>query len=322
MTTASVCRRALGALLLVSGTLCANPATSSTARLPVGLYGVAWAPWLMERHGGVDFILYQVGTTEHPAEVWRAVRSLSKAGIEVILVVMFYESRAQRAGKGDAAPAAPIGTYERRFDELLAAPERSLLAGVVIEEENVFWGGRAYLLNALYERLKQRYPGVTFYQWYSGARRVNVPGREWPMLRADGWVIDSYLLEGESYERLVRGYLALGLPLLSIVWASPNWRSDASRPDPDPGWWERDGSRIFASQVGTNTRLRVPTALFPYWVSAGTPSLVPLWRSTDRCARAFMRWLVSRGIPGIRDGATRPDRADWVPRFCPALPPE
>jgi hypothetical protein len=320
--TALVCRGALGVVLLVSGALGASPAVSGTARLPVGLYGVAWTPWLVERPGGVDFVLYQVGTAERPAEVWRAVRSLGRAGIEVVLVVMFYESRAQRAGRSGAAPAAPIETYERRFDELLAAPERSSVAGVVIEEENVFWAGRAGLLDALYGRLKQRYPDVTFYQWYSGARRVNVPGREWPSLRADGWVIDSYLLEGESYERLVRGYLALGLPLLSIVWASPNWPSDAGRPKPDPGWWEREGSRIFTSQVGTNARLRVPTALFPYWVSAGTPGLVPLWRSTEPCARAFMGWLVSKGIPGIRDGAMRPERAGWVPRSCPSLPPE
>jgi len=63
-------------------------------------------------------------------------------------------------------PLRDFDVYWRRMDTFLAAMPLKTFHGIVLAEENVSGGGRAEVLERMYERIKAKYD-VAVYQWWS-----------------------------------------------------------------------------------------------------------------------------------------------------------
>lgn len=288
----------------------------------LGMYGTHWYPWMRGNREGGDLNIYQVTPERDVEEVLEVLKAAQRNRIKVILDMLFYTSKQQRAAERGAAGLRSLEFYEGLFSRVLDHLGELPVEGVTIEEENVYWGGRAQFLGDLYRRLKARYNGIEFYQWYSSSRTVNIPGDTWPGLPSDGWVIDPYQLKGLGYYRLVKGMMALGKPVVGVVWASPNWQSAAGERKWNPDWWNTEGWKTFYWQLSVNGHFNVPTAFFAFWLSAREKGrLVPLWHSESHCAQEFLRQLVQRTFPMMRSTAVLPlkvpaTRPKWIPALC------
>ena len=128
------------------------------------------------------------------------------------------------------------------------------LYAITLGEEHIFWDGRHELLVDLYHRIKEKYPDLPVYQWYSPTSRgTDWPGFTWPWLPADGWVVDEYHAVPSDFEQNVRHHLMLGVPLIQIVWAAPEMSSSA-----------QFHQGVFEGQLRVAQKYNVPCAYFCY----------------------------------------------------------
>jgi len=289
----------------------------------VGVYGAGWVPWVLDKGEGAGFIIYQAGRNKSSAQVERDVVAAVKHGITIYLDVGFYESKAQRSGLAKAPPLGDPDDYVPVFRRLLDRLQGVPLGGITIEEENVYWHGRARFLAAMYRKLKGLYPDRRFFQWYSSALKANVPGRNWPDLPADGWVIDQYRMDPAEYASFVDGLRRLGKPIVAVVWMSPTWRLGPAKRDLDPAWWDSQGRKRLLAQLAVNERYRIPTAfyMFGHAEKAGRRLTVPLWRMDDPCTKRFVgsvfARLVKRDAGALKDARTaRFSLSAVVPTYC------
>lgn len=156
-------------------------------------------------------------------------------------------------GEGGEATAPP------RFAEEVYA--------ICLSEENVTWNNGLEVLNRLYDHVKQRYPGLTVYQWMS----YEVPHAK---LRADGWIIDPYGYGAQEFRKYLMKYLVEGKPVIACVNASEDVAPWASSED----------------QVRVCREFNIPVFFFAVDPMHGSPAL---WRESDdpRLAR-WRGWVM------------------------------
>lgn len=158
------------------------------------------------------------------------------------------------AGDRVSGPLRDVDFYWRRLDRFLGGMEsRHALGdfcGIVLAEENVFYSGRPAVLAELYRRIKAKYT-VDVWQWWSPMTAVPGSGGWIP---ADGWVVDPYFKQNPEFRRYIRKYLATGLPLVVMPWAS----TTAKSPPMTPAQWQ-----INNDQLDVAVEFNLPVAF--YW---------------------------------------------------------
>jgi hypothetical protein len=291
----------------------------------VGLYGKAWVETALGPGHSSDVLIYQVSPGTDVDEVLRVIDRANSADVKIVLDIQFYKDYPQRSAAPSGAPLSPVPTYEQAFARVLDRLGERKVEGVTIEEENVWWAGRPKFLTDLYRGLKKRYPTVNFYQWYTSSKKVHVPGEEAPLVPSDGWVIDEYALTGENYEKFAQGMVRLGKPVVSIVWASPNWKVGHGDRTRDAAWWNEEGWKIFYWQVAVNKTHGFATTFFVYGLKSttepdGRAAIESLSNSKEKCSTDFRDALLNTTIPHIKTAsiprtvpATRPS---WIPGYC------
>ena len=187
----------------------------------MGVYGW-WEPYFWE--GPFDFAIVQafvlphesltevqnVSDAEH-AKAWNANLMKARAAGKRILAIV-------TPGQGEP----PSEKYDRAFAAFLDHVNVDELYAVSISEEHALEEGRHEALVNSYHRLKERHPDLPVYQWYTNTSRGDaIPGFKWPLLPADGWIINELFADSRDFEFEVRRYRMLGTPVVHIVWASP-----------------------------------------------------------------------------------------------------
>lgn len=298
-------------VLLVSISFASEPRNDHQVN-EFGVYGSAWVSWLRGNPTNVDFIIYQVGPTRPLTLIRNDLQFASESGTKIILTL---KSAKVAASNPDIDAGAPsLENFERVLDRIDDLP----LSAVTIGEENVFWDGRSELLSSLYETLHERYPERRFFQWYSPSRNLNIPGRKWPALPADGWVFDQYHMHGHVYLEYLKGMAEIDAPKISVVWASPLWRPGASKAESNFEWWDQEGWKLFYEQVRLNMDHKIPTAFFLFELAGTQP--IPLFRSKNKCVVGFADAFLNRTLPALRSrgrlGTLPAERPDWIPSGC------
>jgi len=291
----------------------------------VGIYGNAWADYVLEHPRDFDFFIYQARLLNAPeGEIPDKVKAFKAAGVPVVLDMQFYANSAQRGMREGAPPMKDLRYYEDLFATVLDHVSRDAVPLITIEEENVHWDGRAEFLSDLYKAVKARFPERSFYQWYSPRLQpsIAIPGETWPDLPADGWVIDQYAVYGDKFASYITSVKRLNKPLLAVMWAVPQWRvADQSR-RLDTEWWDKKGWKIFYSQLATYRKYDVPIALYAAAPRAeGDASNVALYQSDNDCDRKFFAALLAVTLPALRSdqrvAAEIPrQKPSWIPGHC------
>ncbi len=268
------------------------PLTGNDAGLYVGLAG----DYMLGRNP-FAFSIEQCSKRSDPATLRRQVERLHAGGKRVILDFFLYD-------KGDE-PAKPAADYLANLDQLLSRLPLEQVYAVTLSEENIYWLGRAEMLTELYRLVKAKYPALAVYQWYSPG--ASAPGFGWPLLPADGWVIDEYCLPAAQFERLVRQYKLLDKPLIHIAWAAPDW--------PEFATWDK----VWDDQLAICRRYDVPIAFFCWWPPNSTPpppGNQSMWSWSAPPGTAHHRvWnqLVLPYVERLRAGLPVGEGADRVP---------
>ncbi len=110
----------------------------------------------------------------------------------------------------------PIEEYFAKTDELLEALPLDLIDVVFLSEENIYWNNGFEIQNRLYEHVKEGYPDLTVYQWFTPYATPRAG------LKTDGWIIDPYRLNAQDFRKYLMKYLHTGLPVINCVNASPS----------------------------------------------------------------------------------------------------
>lgn len=281
-----------------------------------GTYGNAWLPWLGRNQGLLDFVIYQaqLDNTRLRPEIVAALAS----NVDVLVRLQIYTADSQRAAEQAAPPMPTVADYTERSSALIE-PLRGLgILGITLDEENVYWSGRAEFLGSVYHELKSNFPETTIFQWYSSSQTPNVPGKSWPNLPADGWIVNQYLMPGQVYQDYIAEMGKATPRLISVVWASPQWVPGmGDGQERSETWWNRTGWRLFYEQMAVNLRHGVDTAFFMFSLE---PQAVPLWDSRDACVQRFLAAFVGTTLPHLKQARSLPmrvsERPAWLPAYC------
>lgn len=234
----------LGAVALVQATA-APLLTARDAGLYVGVAGD-----YMFGKVPFTFSIDQVSRKSDPAVLSKMIERLHANGKRSILDIFLYEN-----GNEQAKPAAE---YMAWLDPLLSKLPLDKVYAITLSEENIYWNGHAEMLAELYGLVKAKYPKLPVYQWYSPG--AGAPGfGAWPLLPADGWLIDEYCRPRAEFEDLVRKYTILGKPLIHIAWAAPGWKEFNT--------WDK----VWDDQLEVCRRYNVPISFFCWWPPDSTP---------------------------------------------------
>jgi len=241
--------RLIPMLLLVLAThLCRAADTPRLGPQDAGLY-VGVAGEYMFGEVPFAFSIDQVSRRSDPERLAATIERLHANGKRSILDIFLY-------GKGDEQ-AKPAAEYMAWLDPLLSKLPLEKVYAITLSEENIYWNGHEALLGELYGLVKAKYPSLSVYQWYSPG--ASPPGFGWPLLPADGWLIDEYCRPRELFENLVRKYTLLDKPLIHIAWAAPDWKEFST--------WDR----VWDDQLEICRRYGVPIAFFCWWPPDSTP---------------------------------------------------
>ena len=318
-------------LLLLAGIACTaacgadpSPGTQPLHYGVVGIYDKTWGDYVLEHPKVFDFIIYQARLQKRGAgEIVPELKEIAAAKVGLIVNVQFYEERAQRGNREGAPAMLEPQHYEGLFASLLDATHGLPLGGLTIEEENIYWDGRAEFLSDLYTRVKRRYPDYTFYQWYSPRRKpsIAIPGKTWPSLPADGWVIDQYGIYGKDFQDYIGQMKALNKPLLAVVWASPQIRVGDHTASRDDKWWDAKGWQMTYSQLAVYQKYDVPVTFYMFAPRDGSEANTPLYQSKESCDTRFVEAFTSKTVPMVR--SKQPirleipkRRPEWIPGHC------
>lgn len=291
----------------------------------VGVYGNAWVDYVMEHPKTFDFFVYQARLLNTPAdEISGKVKEFKAKGVPVVLDMQFYENSAQRGVREGAPPMKDVKHYEDLYAKVLNDVPRDAVPVITIDEENVYWGGRAEFLGELYKTLKARFPERSFYQWYSPRLKpsIAIPGETWPNLPADGWIIDQYAVSGDKFASYIASVKHLDKPLLAVMWTVPQWRPGDTSRHVDTEWWDTKAWKTFYSQVATYKKYDVPIALYAATPrSEGSAANAALYQSGNECDRKFFEALLSVTLPALRSGQHVAEeiprqRPSWIPGHC------
>ncbi len=236
------------ALLAVPQLVGADGGERLTGR-DAGLY-VGSAGDYMQGKTPFAFTIDQVSRGSDPTRLRSTIERLHANGKRAILDIFLYE-------KGDEQ-AKPAAEYMAWLDALLGKLPLDKVYAITLSEENIYWNGHEAMLAELYGLVKAKYPTLAVYQWYSPG--AGAPGFGWPLLPADGWLIDEYCKPRDAFENLVKKYVVLDKPLIHIAWAAPGWKEFAT--------WEE----VWDDQLAICRRYDVPIAFFCWWPPTNTPA--------------------------------------------------
>ncbi|MEI6502190.1 MAG: hypothetical protein WCP21_14335, partial [Armatimonadota bacterium] len=196
------------------------------------------------------FSIDQVSRKSDPAVLSKTLERLHANGKREILDIFLYENGNE--------PAKPAVEYMAWLDPLLSKLPLDKVYAITLSEENIYWDGHQELLAELYGLVKAKYPTLAVYQWYSPG--AGAPGfGAWPLLPADGWLIDEYCRPRAAFENMVKKYTILDKPLIHIAWAAPDWKEFS-------GW-----DKVWDDQLEICRRYGVPISFFCWWPPDGTP---------------------------------------------------
>lgn len=273
---------------LLAATLLAAPLATAAvraetvpARKPLtfrdsGIYGW-WQPYFWE--GPFDFVITQAFVVDDPS----LRPGQNGAGVENAKRWNEYLKKARAAGKRVLVVTTPgQGQHltEAYFEGLVTFLENidhEELYAITLSEEHIFWDGRAEQMAEYYHRVKEKFPDLPVYQFYTNTSRANaLPGFTWPWVPADGWMIDEYSATPDDLAECLRRYRMLGQPVVNIVYAAPFYSSSGATSI-------QYHQSIFDGQLRVLERYNVPTAYFCYdgpegagdegwpWLEAGHP---------------------------------------------------
>lgn len=224
----------------------------------VGFYSSSWTQFGIEEGGLGKSFIYQV---KYPPEE-AVVQRISKSACDKDIAILFRQEIDPNHTDGSLDPvsidAVSSSIYEAYKN--ISCSRHSL----IVDEENIYWNGRAAVLEGLYRALTDRL-SIPILQWYSPNKRNNAPGvNKWPVLSADGWVFDQYTMETGVYEKYVESMRAISERLYSVVWLSPQWEVGAGRRVVNHDYWNEYGKERFVRHVNTNIRNNIPTLFFAF----------------------------------------------------------
>ncbi len=104
----------------------------------------------------------------------------------------------------------PLQEYLANTDALLEGLDRELVYAVCPTEENVTWSKGLEILNALYDRITDKWK-LPCYQWLS------MPYGPVGKLKADGWVLDAYGYDYDTFRRHLAKFVVTGKPVVVCV---------------------------------------------------------------------------------------------------------
>ncbi len=281
-----------------------------------GTYGNAWLPWLTKNQEPFGFVIYQAQLDN--AHLRPEIAAALESNLDVLVRLQIYTDDSQRAAEPTAPEMPTVAEYTERSSSLIEPLRGLRVLGITLDEENVYWSGRAEFLGSVYHELKSKFPETNLFQWYSSSQTPNVPGKSWPNLPADGWIVNQYLMPSQAYQDYIAEMGKATPRLISVVWASPQWvpgMSDGQ--ERSETWWNRTGWRVFYEQMAINLRYGVDTAFFMFSLE---PQAVPLWDSADPCIQRFLAAFIGRTVPHLKRAQSLPasvaQRLDWLPSYC------
>lgn len=205
-------RAVRGPLLPLGGLPGASAGAARAAPAPsldfrhVGIYGVDY--------GFLDFTNYKFSDPSAGATYARLVHEAKERG-QIVTLGLYTWDRV---------------SHKKPLEEVLADTNRILDAVnlqevdlICLHEEEVDWQGGFEYLNAVYDHVKQKYPGPV-YQWYSMPM-----GPRWDQ-KADGWILDAYGMDYATFRRHLMRSLR-PLPRRSsahLPAAKAGWRTDSA----------------------------------------------------------------------------------------------
>jgi hypothetical protein len=243
-------RRALLSCLLILATLARTVAADGPplGARAAGLY-VGVADGYMFGRVPFTFSIDQVSRKSDPEALRGMIERLHANGKRSILDIFLYEKADEQA--------QPATAYMAWLDALLAKLPLAKVYAITLSEENIYWNGHQEMLTELYGLVKAKYPTLAVYQWYSPG--AGAPGFGWPLLPADGWLIDEYCRPRQAFANLVKKYVVLDKPLIHIAWAAPGWKEFST--------WDQ----VWDDQLEICRSYRVPIAFFCWWPPDSTP---------------------------------------------------
>ena len=282
----------------------------------IGIYG-----FKKQSEGGPIPAEYDLVVIHYPAfstdnsEVLEDISEQAAQGRRVIVDFQFMTTREQRRAR---RPLPPLDETETALGAMLDQLEGVPLEGITLDEENRTRPERIRYLTELYNRTKQSYPERNFFQWLSlGARQTL---RTWSpkTFPADGYVMDPYLVDDQTYGALAELLVGSDKPVYSVVWASPGWEVGAGRRmRAKPEWWNERQWRTFYNRLAVNSEYRINTIFYTYSLPGNLPAAL---RFGSRCEREFEQALLEVTIAHLRtdpiDPRTPDTRPDWIPAFC------
>ena len=304
------------------GTTGAALLAGAAAASPFGIYGTRWAPWVLEHPSRVGFWIYQLPYQPNESD-YTLVSAAGRAGVGVVAVQNIFRSNDERFMRTAEAEPRPAGEVAARLARTLADPRMDAVGAVALDEENLWVDGRGGYLAALYRLLKEQLPDRAIWQWFVDSPTRRDPVRARYAVPADGYAFGAYHFPPEAYEERVALYAAEGKPVVSVLWASPNWVYGERREGWQPDWWDARGWRELYAKVLINHRHGLATAFFMFDLAGGDPDarLVPSFASDDRCSRAFVRKFFEVTLPRLAVADPRagvPERRpDWFAERCP-----
>ena len=266
-----------------------------------------------------DLVIAPVGWSQNPEMVNARIALAREHGMALILDVQFRRL---------SEPAIPANAalFADRIAALLDQIDLTGVYAVSIGEENGFDRASLAMLDAMYRRLKARFPTVAFYQWFSPTKYQRWwPGKWAAAPGADGWIEDQYFLAPDAYRAVLTGYEATGKPVISLVWLSPDWRPGGARQD-NRGWWHTPGWKRFYERVHLAQRYDNPLAVFMYRRPVGIESLLKFYGDVTLGiyppAIEFIDAVTETTFGHIRAHAPMPwprplSRPSWIPPWRP-----
>jgi hypothetical protein len=307
-------------------TACAAPCGADPLHFTdPGIYGTAWARYAREHPDQFEFLIYQARLHKAAAGgIPQELKSLNAAGVRLVVDMQFYTERAQRGIREGAPPMEKPEYYVDMFAGVLDRVGDMPIEALTIEEENIYWDGRAEFLADMYHRLKTKYPQRDFYQWYSPRRKpsIAIPGKTWPDLPGDGWVVDQYGIYGQEFDDYIGQMKALKKPLIAVVWASPQWKVGDKSKSHNKIWWDKQGWKMLYSHLATYRRFDVPISFYMFTTEEGeSEQTIPLFQSKDQCDQKFFDAFLKQTLPMVRSGQNIPlripgRRPAWMPGYC------
>ena len=285
----------------------AESAPGVSAREPLtfrdmGIYAW-WYPYFWE--GPFDFLIVQaiIAGPDHKLKYDRVSDS------ENLKLWNKNLMKARAAGKRVIADIQYTAAedYFYAIDTFLTNVNVDELYAITIGEEHVFWDGKHQILTDLYYQIKEKYPDLPVYQWYTPTSRArDVPGFSWPLLPADGWMIDEYMAMPADFENAIRRYRMLGVPLVHIVWAAPAMSASGATSVP----YYRG---VFDGQLRIAKKYNVPCAFFSW---DGPPQRTWAWNEKGSEANKKLFKVVLKEMEQAGKVPEK-DLIDWEASYTP-----